>query len=326
MNYRSVADMNSAILSGLSRIPLDVDVVVGIPRSGMLAASLVALHRNLPLTDLNSLLQGRVLQSGTTGRLAVATDLLSRPSKVLIVDDSLYHGHAMRAAKTSIQRSALRHEFLFGVVYVVPRGRNDVDFYCEQVEVPRVFEWNLMGHEILARACFDMDGVLCRDPTAGENDDGPAYQRFCYEAEPLWLPRRKIGWIVTSRLEKYRGITMEWLSRYHVEFGELVMLDLPDKESRVNSSCHGTFKGEFYRSVGADLFIESSLKQATEIARISEKNVLCVETGEMLQASMLNEYRMRIKSTPKNLRSVGIRAAKTLLPDPVCRAVRSLLR
>ncbi|MGX9118656.1 hypothetical protein ACWTU6_18610 [Mesorhizobium sp. BHbsci] len=33
---------------------------------------------------------------------------------------------------------------------------------------------------------------------------GPAYEKFLSEALPLFGPTRKIGWLVTSRLEKYR--------------------------------------------------------------------------------------------------------------------------
>lgn len=313
MNYRSVADMNSAIVFGLSQIPTDIDLVVGIPRSGMLAASLVALHRNLPLADLNGFLEGRILQSGNTGRLKSHEELLKQPRKVLVIDDSLYHGYAMGKAKEAFRAVNISHDVLFGVVFLLPGKERHVDIFFERLEVPRVFEWNLMAHEILARTCFDMDGVLCRDPTAAENDDGPAYLRFIEKAEPLWLPRRRVGWIVTSRLEKYRQPTVDWLTRQGVAFENLIMLNLPDKESRLASNCHASFKGDFYRSVNADMFVESSLDQSIEIANISKKNVLCVETGEMLQASMLNEYRMRIKSIPKTLRPAVVRSIKGCL-------------
>ncbi|WP_287086264.1 hypothetical protein [Mesorhizobium sp.] len=42
-------------------------------------------------------------------------------------------------------------------------------------------------------------------------DDGPAYEKFLSEALPLFGPTRKIGWLVTSRLEKYRNHTGAWL-------------------------------------------------------------------------------------------------------------------
>ena len=49
MNYRSVADLNDDVIAGLPLIPADVELVVGIPRSGLLAGTLVALALNVPL-------------------------------------------------------------------------------------------------------------------------------------------------------------------------------------------------------------------------------------------------------------------------------------
>ncbi|RUU06821.1 phosphoribosyltransferase, partial [Mesorhizobium sp. M7A.T.Ca.TU.009.01.3.2] len=37
MHYRSISDMNDAIVRGLHRLPRDIDLVVGVPRSGVLA-------------------------------------------------------------------------------------------------------------------------------------------------------------------------------------------------------------------------------------------------------------------------------------------------
>ena len=58
MNYRSVNDLNHCIVANLHRLPRDIDLVVGIPRSGVLAASLIALHLNLPLVDLDGFIEG----------------------------------------------------------------------------------------------------------------------------------------------------------------------------------------------------------------------------------------------------------------------------
>jgi adenine/guanine phosphoribosyltransferase-like PRPP-binding protein len=53
MNFVTYRDLNEDIIRNLHRIPNDIDVVVGVPRSGLLVASQIALYRNLPvvLTD-----------------------------------------------------------------------------------------------------------------------------------------------------------------------------------------------------------------------------------------------------------------------------------
>ncbi len=50
------------------------------------------------------------------------------------------------------------------------------------------------------------------------------YMRFLENAKPLWIPNRKLGWIVTSRLEKYRTVTEKWLKDHSVEYGHLFMM------------------------------------------------------------------------------------------------------
>ena len=46
MNYRNIADLNNTILQRLHIIPRDFDLIVGVPRSGMLPANLLALYLN----------------------------------------------------------------------------------------------------------------------------------------------------------------------------------------------------------------------------------------------------------------------------------------
>ena len=115
-----------------------------------------------------------------------------------------------------------------------------------------------MHHNVLPRCCVDIDGVLCIDPTEEENDDDANYRRFLLEAKPLWTPSYEVGWLVTSRLEKWRKPTEKWLAQQGVRYRELVMLDLPSREARIQSGCHARFKAEVYRNTPAVLFIESS--------------------------------------------------------------------
>ena len=60
MNYRSINDLNETILRKLHLISRDIDLVVGVPRSGMLPANLLALYLNLPYTDIHSFINGFV--------------------------------------------------------------------------------------------------------------------------------------------------------------------------------------------------------------------------------------------------------------------------
>lgn len=278
MNYRSVSALNRSVSDWIERMPRDWDLVVGIPRSGLLVANLLALHLNLPLADLDGYLAGRVLSSGR--RLAERTRQPVR--KVLVVDDSVNTGGQIKQARQRINAASIGDKVSYAAAYVTSGAESQVDYYSEVIGSPRVFEWNLMHHSILLSSCLDIDGVLCRDPLETENDDGLQYARFLEKAEPRFLPSVPVGWLVTSRLEKYREPTEAWMKAHGINYRELIMLDLASKKERLRSGSHASHKSAAYLRTNADLFIESSLIQALEIAVLSGKPVYCVETSELV--------------------------------------------
>ncbi|MBI4456234.1 MAG: orotate phosphoribosyltransferase [Acidobacteria bacterium] len=301
MNYRSVADLNKTIVDHLSKIPEDVDLIVGIPRSGLLAANLLALHLNLPLTDLEGFLEGRLLQQG--GRLEASRDcsMLQHIKKVLVVDDSVASGRQMLAARERLAKASLPYEIMYGAIYVFPAARSKVDLFLEVVAAPRVFEWNLMRHNFLETGCVDIDGVLCRNPTEEENDDGPRYENFLKGMEPLVVPTTQIGWLVTCRLEKYRELTEQWLATHKIRYKELIMMNFPDKAARLAYGSPGRFKGQVYRSVGAEIFIESCPDQAREIAQQAGKAVICMSSRAILYPTALARVPALARKAPKSI-------------------------
>ena len=285
MEYRTVAQLDDAVVSWLAELPRDIDIVAGVPRSGLLVANLVALHLNVPMTDVAGIVEGRVIQSGARFNGSDARPFLSKPRHVLVVDDSVCSGSAMARVKAQLAAAALPHRITYAAVYMSPEARLDghVDLYREVVAMPRVFEWNLMHGTVLANSCVDIDGVLCLDPTDDENDDGECYARFLRDTPALLLPTAPVAWLVTSRLEKYRKQTAEWLARHEVRYGGLRMMQYPDMAARRAARAYARFKTDVYLDTGAWLFIESSAALAAQIATLAGRSVFCTETREMLQ-------------------------------------------
>lgn len=274
LNVRSIADMARTIAGNLHRIDRRrFDVVVGIPRSGMLPASMIATTLQLPLADVRGYRAGIV-----HGRSGVAVGLPGQ--RVLLVDDSCNKGSAFREALALLPRGTRATRLaVYGPYQVEPDSV--CDLYLEECPGPRVFAWNMAKHIRLARWGFDFDGVLCRDPTKAENDDGPAYLRFLRNAEPMMLPRRTVGAIVTARLEKYRADTVEWLKIHGIGFERLVMMPHESKAARMAAGNRGGWKAEQIRALGLEMFIESSPKQARIIAREAGIPVWCTATQEL---------------------------------------------
>lgn len=281
MRYRSVADLNATLFENLSKLPANIDLVVGVPRSGLLVANLLSLAINAPMADLQGLLDGRVLSSGRTKGVR-ARQGLDGYRNILLIDDSINSGHAMKEAVDAIAASPFAGRVTSCAVYGLKPQHEGVDIILEAVPQPRLFQWNFLHHPILEQSCFDIDGVLCCDPEHGDNDDGERYVAFLSEARPYLRPTRKIGHLVTSRLERYRAETEAWLAAHGVEYGKLWMLDLPSAEERRRQKAHAAFKARVYRDTGALLFIESEPRQAREIARDSGKPVLCIETQDIV--------------------------------------------
>lgn len=277
MNFRSMEDLARAVRNNLHRLPRDIDVVAGIPRSGLLPASMIALYRNLALTDVEGLIERRSFAAGTQRTKPATTGNPERWRRVLLVDDSIQSGVSMKAALDRL-RALDRWNIVSCAVFGTAQSASQVDLMFENCPPPRMFEWNLMHHPLLKCACVDIDGVLCADPSEAENDDGALYGQFLGSARPFMLPTLRVGAIVSSRLEKYRRETERWLHANGVEFGELRLLDLESARERRKRGTHAQFKARIYaESPDWRIFIESDPRQAAEIASRTGKAVVCTQ-------------------------------------------------
>ncbi|OMP31161.1 phosphoribosyltransferase family protein [Mangrovimonas sp. DI 80] len=281
MNYKSYADLTIDILQGLHKIPSNIQLVVGIPRSGMIPAYMIGTQLNLPVVALEEFLKG---SSGMVGERNLGiTD--KDISHVLIVDDSVYSGTAIQKAKEKMEGCFNNHEITFCAIYSATEAIEHIDFYFKYLPQPRAFQWNYKNcFNVASQSCYDIDGVLCIDPTEEENDDASNYRHFLLNAKPLFIPKYKIPCLVTSRLEKYRKETETWLNHHQVEYGELIMLDLPSAKERRRLGIHASFKASIYEQRVESLFVESSWHQAKDIFKITNKPVFCTENDVFIKS------------------------------------------
>lgn len=308
MNFKSLGDLDRDILRWIPSLPPGIEAIVAIPRSGLLVGSILSLQTNLPMTDVERFLEGRLIESGLSKRTGwSSSEFFSRRRKVLVLDDSVCSGTQLKKTRADLAPMAEKHDLVFGALYVVPGAESFVDCHLEVLPAPRLFAWNLMHSTQLADACVDIDGILCRDPLAEENDDGPKYDEFLRTVPPKIKPSRKIRALVTCRLEKYRPQTAQWLRNNGIDYEELVMWNLPDGKARLAHGGHGAFKAGVYTRLGTSLFIESSASQAVDIARHSGKWVVCFDTGELVSP---NEEAEALQAASN---SAKVRATATLL-------------
>jgi uncharacterized HAD superfamily protein len=312
MNYRSVADLAATVRANLHKIPAGTDLIVGVPRSGMFAGTLVGLLLNLPVVDLESFIANSEIMGGERFAASRAAMRFPREAKQpLIMDDSIARGHALIRVRQRLAESGWDRPIPFAVVYAAPQNRTEVDVWLDLVPYPRAFEWNLMHLPLITECCVDIDGVLCLDPREEENDDAGAYLKFLQSANSLVLPTFEIGHLVTSRLEKYRAPTEDWMSRHGVKFRHLHMLNLPNAEARKRAAAHGAFKAEVYKAQkDSPLFIESERHQAVEIAHRSGKPVLCFSTQELITPDVSLQ---RLQADGRRLRGKIVKRLRRIL-------------
>ncbi len=282
MNYVSYSDLSAIIRDNIARLTKhQYDLVVGIPRSGMVPAYMIALALNLHCCTTVDLANNNYINAGGTRR---TRRMLVRPQdakKILLVDDSIMSGSTLDFELSRFTQAIKAKIAILTVISSVP-NRKDVDFYFKYLPAPRVFEWNVFHSSATSCAAFDIDGVLCVDPTTYENDDGQNYLEFIASAEPLFIPTGIINTIVTCRLEKYREETQRWLQKHGIYYKRLEMLDLPSREAREHRSAYAQHKAAVYQSSGLELFIESDYEQALEIHRLTKKPVYCVKESVMI--------------------------------------------
>jgi hypoxanthine phosphoribosyltransferase len=253
LNYRNLNDLGRAILDGLRHFNLHgFDVIAGMPRSGMIPASILSLY-----LDRKSLV------------LATAEQLAAHKGKrILVVDDTISSGKANARKRAELEPLKLGEKYL--AVFYRQASRHRVDYAFQPVEGNRLFEWDLFHSPgvWIRQACLDIDGVICVNPRKDED-----YEAFLANARPFCLPKVKVPWLVTARKEKYRKLTEEWMKKHKVQYGDLVM--------RKNDEPIIPYKARVYRLVPARLFVESDPAIAEGIFRLTGKPVLSFPQNRM---------------------------------------------
>lgn len=287
MKYVTLADMSRAIRDNFWKVPHDIDFVVGIPRSGMIAASIISEFLDTPLIDLESFVFGATPSGGN--RLRRHGDSGRERPRVLVVDDTIFHGRATGAARQKLARFTDRYEFVYLVVYLegpcnaVDVWLEDVRGFTENYTAFVLYEWNIIHHltRFMEVCIYDIDGVMCKEPP--DERTGEPYLDYIKQAVPLFTPSVPIGEIVSYRLASNEKVTREWLSAHGIRYNTLTMFPASSWQERADSGISpAEFKARIYgQRSWARLFVESSDAQSSAIFTATGKPVYCVESNKL---------------------------------------------
>lgn len=292
MKFVTLAELAGTIRKNVHKIPHDVDFVIGVPRSGVIAAGIIAEFLNAPLIDVDSFAKFGALPTGGR-RSRFHRRPVTERSRVLVVDDTIFHGWSLRETKNKLAPFARKFGYEFVYLAVFLEGPNDgVDIWLEDLRRYTdgyttfvLYEWNIFHHvpKLMGECIYDIDGVLCLDPP--DERSGRPYLDYLPNAVPLFTPTVKVGELVTYRLEKYRELTEWWLYSQGVTYGALTMFPAKSYDERAGMGISpAAFKADIYRlRPWAKLFVESDDRQAREIHAITRRPVYSVETNKMYE-------------------------------------------
>lgn len=281
MNFISLDQFYKDVVTWERQLPY-FDAVCGVPRSGLLPASIIALRRNIRLVDLNSLLQdpSNAIQNAPIRQSNPIIKYNKRVgNRLLVVDDSASNQTTTISAIRESLKDCTNLDISYAAVYRASSA-STVDHYFKEVPLPRMFGWNWFRHWELQFALLDIDGVLCEDwALKQEQDDDPVYLNHLMNVKPLYIPDVPVLGLVTSRLSRYRELTETWLKKHQVMYKKLHMHPATTPEERRRMNDHAQRKADVYlRTLEARLFVESDMRQAQRIFELTKKPVLCIDT------------------------------------------------
>lgn len=269
MNYKGFGDMRDIIRKNISFLQIkNFDLIVGIPRSGMIPAFIIANYLNKECCDLETFINKCQLNNNTKTK---TVDV----QKVLLVDDSIASGESL--AKSLKQIPSNKHYKVTTLcIYSTEKERNDVDLFLEHIPGLGIFEWNILHSFMVKNSCVNMEGVLCEEPTDKQINIKGSYLEYINIAKVVNRPTGKISYIITERPEKYRSETEEWLYNHSIKYDKLIM------------GINGSYElAKVFKKSGKLILFEKNYIKAKKIHSITKRAVFCTETNELLYKGFL---------------------------------------
>jgi hypoxanthine phosphoribosyltransferase len=274
IEWVSVADLAADAVRLASMLPKEITHIVGMPRSGMIPASIIATMLHLPLWQITK--DGQLSRLGAGYREASLVKDRGR-QYFAVIDDTVYSGNSMMIARNYMgSRNAV-----YAAVYVNPKSPTVVKYHARQLPSPHLLEWNLANngpfygkaHDKIfgSGVATDLDGIIVHDEFSG----GPP-------GTPYMVPKSDIAkLIVTGRPESHRQQTESMLRSLGVRWHGLKMF--PGQKTPEDYREIAEFKASVFLESNCGLFLESYPAQAELIYQLSGRPVICPREKRVYQ-------------------------------------------
>ena len=250
-------------------IPNDYDVIIGVPRAGLMFANILACRFGRPLSTPDNFLRGEMWFSHDA-------PLPPKITKVLLVEDSIGAGIQINSAYQRIKEAFPQMHIEKAGLFVVPQSADKLDYSFAVKPEPNFFEWNIMTATwSWGEVVSGLEGVICLENPLSSNYFDDKYIHYVRSAKPLLIPTYPLKAIVTSRPEGLRKVTEKWLYEHNVKYEHLIMR--PD-DLTANFSNIVKMKSDVARAIKPFWVWESNYEEAKEIHQRARVPVLCTQT------------------------------------------------
>lgn len=262
-------------------LPADTSLIIGVARSGLTVANLIAERLHLPVVILRP--KRDMIEEGEGWRLRERA-VNNHGGTVVLIDDNVLTGNSLSQDGPLARKQYPK--LITAALYVNPHAHTRPDLFVRELRWPHVLQWNLFNSVLSPHVATDFDGILCEDPP--NLPEGPEYEAWLENARPLYMPRRStVPLIITARRERNRKQTEEWLRRHGIAWHRLVMSPHATYAEAAKAGIPEWKAGHVKQflaqrhGIKPPLYVESDPRQAKEIAAMSGGYVVCPAVGKV---------------------------------------------
>lgn len=267
-NFVSIETLMLWTSEWMQTVALDYDIIIGVPRCGLLVASIIAAKGGKALASTDTVSRGELWNS----RRAISLDCAKR---VLLVDDSLGTGKTIQRHQQAIKARYPHLEVDTASMIVHRENYHMVDYYYKIIPTPLILEWEIMDEAKVDILAVNMEGVLCQpyQDSPGRNEE--EYLRWVKGAKPYMIPSYHFDAVLSDRSERYRAESEEWLRIHNVQYRELRFSDLIGPG--VDQGVPNQQKIEHLNELKPQMFFEYSMTSAQAIWDLTKIPTLSFE-------------------------------------------------
>lgn len=143
-------------------LPFGFQAVLGVSRSGLIPATILANRLHLPLLIIRPQ-DNQILDAGHGRRLISDTISASelRKMRCLIIDDSTAGGSSAAMVREVLKKHQIRPEnYIFLAIYGSEFAVSAVDAIGCRYELPHYFSWNYLNSQYMQHSCLVAEGIL----------------------------------------------------------------------------------------------------------------------------------------------------------------------